>query len=1157
MKKALTIFFISVGSLIALVLLLFGILFFAIQQEGFQNRVKDYALDFLSDKLNTRVELDRISIRFPDKIILKGIVVEDLQNDTLLALNELVVDLDMRRLLDKELVVQHVGLNGLYANVYSTSPDTYNYQFIADAFTSPEPEPEQEDSSGMSLGIDLNTLSFRNVSLHFTDDSLMRAEVHWKSLFLKMGELNMEQQRYAVERIDLKDGRVNLLMPDAVPVTSGFNPGHIRVSRLNTQLSGIRYTPDSIAAVLNSLSFYEQSGLQLTNLSFALEMIPGGLTVRDLLLRTPHTKLQNTTVLQFDSLAQLGSNPEKVNISTHLSKSFVGRRDILLLMPDLALGGGMQLPPQLNADIDFNGTINSFQLALLLDSETAGLKADANMTSLDPDATAGDVRIRDVYFYSDSLNVELDELALVAKAGGQSNSLELTLPFAHMLLEGKYKLTQLGNVVSNLLVKHFNVNNASYVAEGNQQFDLSMQLENHPVLQPFLPDSLSFEPLDVQLSYTSKGRQVALQAAVPSVQYGQLLIREPVLRLNTMGGALHYELALNEVKQGELEAPPLELTGKLLNDVADFSLLLRDTINNEDNRVSGNINIAALKAGGELPPMNVDLTIDRLALRSFEAFATEYITDTEGYFSGTVQIEDVMGEMGITGALKFNDIAMKILMLDETFRMPTDELLLTKNALLFDQFDILDEKGEKLTVDGQVGFVNFADFSFDLSVMTDNFRALSSASGSNELFYGDLLMGVDLKIKGTIDLPVVTGKLTINDKSRLTLMVPQSDPTLTDRTGIVEFVTPGQPSTANEVVLADSLRQSNINGMDVSVDIEVDKGAELTMIIDKATGDFVKMKGEALLSGGIDPSGKISLTGRYEFNEGIYEMNVSLIQRKFAIRKGSYIQWTGEPLSALLNITAYHETKTAPLSLVESRLAGASPEMRNRYLQRLPFETELKVTGELMKPEIVFDIVLVDDAQQVSADVLSTTKAQLVQLRSDPAELYKQVFSLLMFNQFMAENPMSSSSGGSTGLMIRESAGRIISQQLNQLAGNLIKGVEVDFDVNATDDYSTGVRESRTNLNVALSKQLFDNRLKITVGSSFGLEGTPSENQSSSNIAGNFSADYLITRDGRYKLRAYRKNEYQVALLGEIVETGLTFIITMDYDTWKDLSAKK
>src|SRR5690606_32295619 len=55
------------------------------------------------------------------------------------------------------------------------------------------------------------------------------------------------------------------------------------------------------------------------------------------------------------------------------------------------------------------------------------------------------------------------------------------------------------------------------------------------------------------------------------------------------------------------------------------------------------------------------------------------------------------------------------------------------------------------------------------------------------------------------------------------------------------------------------------------------------------------------------------------------------------------------------------------------------------------------------------------------------------------------------------------------------------------------------------------------------------------------------------NIAGDISLDYQLSRDGRYILRAYRKNQYQVTLMGQFVETGLGFIINMDYDEFKEV----
>ncbi|MES1223623.1 MAG: hypothetical protein ABUT20_49460, partial [Bacteroidota bacterium] len=64
-------------------------------------------------------------------------------------------------------------------------------------------------------------------------------------------------------------------------------------------------------------------------------------------------------------------------------------------------------------------------------------------------------------------------------------------------------------------------------------------------------------------------------------------------------------------------------------------------------------------------------------------------------------------------------------------------------------------------------------------------------------------------------------------------------------------------------------------------------------------------------------------------------------------------------------------------------------------------------------------------------------------------------------------------------------------------------------------------------------------------------------NQNSSNIAGNVALNYRLSKDGRYVLRAYRKNDYEGVLDGYVVETGVGFIITLDYNKFREIFQKK
>ncbi len=283
-------------------------------------------------------------------------------------------------------------------------------------------------------------------------------------------------------------------------------------------------------------------------------------------------------------------------------------------------------------------------------------------------------------------------------------------------------------------------------------------------------------------------------------------------------------------------------------------------------------------------------------------------------------------------------------------------------------------------------------------------------------------------------------------------------------------------------------------------------------------------------------------------------MSFNFIRRRFDIQEGSYILWTGEPTDANINITAVYETMAAPLDLLDNQLGNRPAAVRNTYKQRIPFEALLKMEGELLKPELSFDIRLPEGNLGVSTEIVDNTRTKLDQIRQEPSELNKQVFALLLLNRFIGENPFSSAAGGASGeSLARQSVSKILSQQLNNLAADLVSGVELNFDLESTEDFTTGQRENRTDLNVGVSKRLLNDRLKVTVGSSFGLEGPQQANEESTNIAGDVSLDYQLTRDGRYMVRAYRKNEYQVALQGQVIETGVAFIITMDYDKFREL----
>ncbi|MEJ6979534.1 translocation/assembly module TamB domain-containing protein [Pedobacter sp. P351] len=552
-----------------------------------------------------------------------------------------------------------------------------------------------------------------------------------------------------------------------------------------------------------------------------------------------------------------------------------------------------------------------------------------------------------------------------------------------------------------------------------------------------------------------------------------------------------------------------------------------------------------------------DMTLDigTLNLQSIQGFTMGNMKDASGNLSGRLAITGTAEAPRINGDVNFNDAAFRIGMFNSLYRVDDERISFNDSGINFNNFTLLDSAGNTANIDGMVYTKNFLDYNFNLDVNSDNFQVLNSTAKDNELYYGQLFVDSRIRIRGSMINPEVDADLKVLDNTRLTVLLPQTNPGVVEREGIVEFVDMDDPEVSTVFTTGlDSLNTAPLTGYNVASTIEISKEAEFNLIVDQGNGDFIKVKGQAQLTGGIDPSGKVTLIGNYILEEGAYELSFNFIKRKFDIQKGSTITWNGEPTSGDMDVTAIYVAETAPIDLVQSQLAGASQATLNTYKQRLPFQLLLKLKGELMKPQISFDIELPEGNYFVSGDVISTVNTRLDQLREEPSELNKQAFALVLLNRFVAENPFESNAGGTSAeSLARQSVSKLLTEQLNNLAGGLIGGVDLSFNLEATDDYTSGELKNRTDLNVAASKRLLNDRLKVSIGSNFELEGPQRAGQRTNNIAGDIAVDYQLSKDGRYLLRAYRKDQYLVAVEGQVIETGLSFILNMDYNKFQEI----
>jgi translocation and assembly module TamB len=598
-----------------------------------------------------------------------------------------------------------------------------------------------------------------------------------------------------------------------------------------------------------------------------------------------------------------------------------------------------------------------------------------------------------------------------------------------------------------------------------------------------------------------------------------------------------------------------DLTAKVNNNVANkYQADVNLKGHGNEVNINGNYMVDSTNS-------SYDFVVDvvKLQMKALEGFSKGALKDMRGNLYGKIALNGTMKQPNIDGKLQFNNTAFTVKVLNNLFKIDKEAIAIINNkGIEFNQFTIRDTANNAIVIDGAVNTTDFLNYNFDLKIGARNFQAVNSTNRDNQLFYGKMLFSTNLTVKGTPTHPVIDGDLTINDKTNFTVVLPQGQQGVESRDGIVRFV--DKSANGQDTLFMapyDSLKKSSLVGYDVSLNINVVKEAIFNVIVDAGNGDFLRLKGGAQLTGGIDASGKITLVGSYEIEEGSYDLSFNLLKRKFDIQKGSRIVWTGEPTTAQIDVTAVYIANAAPLDLVQGQTGDLN---QNIFKQKLPFEVHLLLQGEILKPIISFDVVLPKEKNYNVSDIVTTTvQSKLQELRQQPGEMNKQVFALLLLNRFVGENPFANSAGGgfNAGSFAMQSVSKLLAEQLNQLTQNLVQGVDINFDVATTQDYTTGTEQNRTNLNVGLSKRLLSDRLTVTVGSDFELQGPMQTNQQQNNVAGNIAINYKLSKDGRYMLRAYRKNDYTGEIEGYVVETGIGFIISVDYNKFKQIFSNK
>lgn len=630
-------------------------------------------------------------------------------------------------------------------------------------------------------------------------------------------------------------------------------------------------------------------------------------------------------------------------------------------------------------------------------------------------------------------------------------------------------------------------------------------------------------------------------------QLGKAFLQDSTL----IDGALSGNILLSDYTNkptfvGNLQAIDLKYTqialGNLSMNAANEtanSIKAKGTLLSNEN----DINISGIYTLNQKNPLDLKVVMEKLGAKTVEAFSGGMLSKARGNLTGDLSIKGSTDNLLMRGVIGFDTVRFVIPQLGAEYTIQKQKLLFEGQQVRLRDFVLQDSLAQKMFVNGTITLNNLPNFAYNLKINANKFMALDAPRQEGSLFFGQGFVNANINVKGVNDKYKVDGDVKIDERSRITLLLPDDVGGSDDINSVVQFIDVDKPKKEEKIETKKVVYDESKNlKSEVIVNLEADDKSELKIIIDELNGDYLLVKGNAQLTTGINTDDALFMQGRYDITEGTYEMTYQLLKKQFKIEKASRsnIVFMGDPTNAEINITAKYNAEAVPYDLV-------TKNPTENLKKKIPVGVELIMTGQLLKPMVTFNISISDDILNQSEEL----KTALEELRKDKSRMDKQVFALLMLNRFIPEQASDILSDLNAESFARQSVSKLVSDQLNRLAADVIKGVKLD--VNLMSDYTAQSDTRNTNLNVGVSKAFLNDRISVAVGRNFELENAEAR---SSEIFDNLTVNYNLTSDGRYRFKAYRKNQYQAILEGFVVETGVGFVINMDYDKLKELFKK-
>lgn len=529
--------------------------------------------------------------------------------------------------------------------------------------------------------------------------------------------------------------------------------------------------------------------------------------------------------------------------------------------------------------------------------------------------------------------------------------------------------------------------------------------------------------------------------------------------------------------------------------------------------------------------LDLILNFNQTPIAVLKPYLTDYVTEVDGTLDGQIQILGETSKPIIEGELKLEETEFRVVYLNTKYYID-DKIVIRPDFIGFDLIEIKDENGQTAIGTGTIFHNNYSDFNLDIGLEFENFLALNTNSTQNDLYYGTAIASGTGNISGYSDQLII--EFDASTEKGSVFNVPISTDVETSNLDFIQF-------TNSPIEVAEKT-EIDLKGIQMNFDLDVKPETRIRIIFDEQVGDIMSGTGEGNLKLEINTLGDFNMYGQYTVNKGDYLFTLqNIINKKFDIASGSSVSWDGDPYAAKIDIKAIYNLRASLYDLIPD-------DSTINTKRRVPVELELQLTEELLNPNIDFDIRLPNSNENIKRRLESILYLNSTDMNKQ--EVNQQVFGLLVLNRFLPPSSgITNQNQVDRGTPGVNNGFELISNQLS----NWLSKVSNQFDIGI--NYRPGDEIANEELDLSVSTEVLNERLILD--GNFGYtnsNNTIEDNQDNNNFIGEFSAEYKISKDGRFRLRGFNRSANNNLLQNFSPYTqGIGVFYRKEFDTFQEL----